>query len=88
MNVIIIGCGRVGRTLAKKLNEDGNAVTVIDSSAERVKRVTDRYDVMGVVGNGATHTVQQEAGIESADLVIAVTGADELNLLCCLVAKK
>jgi len=88
MNIIIIGCGRVGRTLAKKLNEDGNAVTVIDSDAENVKRVTDRYDVMGIVGNGATHTIQQEAGIESADLMIAVTGSDELNLLCCMVAKK
>lgn len=88
MNIIIIGCGRVGRTLAKKLNEDGNAVTVIDNDAEKVKRVTDRYDVMGIVGNGATHTVQEEAGIASADLMIAVTASDELNLLCCLVAKK
>ncbi len=88
MNVIIIGCGRVGRTLAQKLNEDGNAVTVIDSDAGKVKRVTDRYDVMGVVGNGATHTLQEEAGIASADLMIAVTASDELNLLCSLVAKK
>ncbi|MBQ7924076.1 MAG: Trk system potassium transporter TrkA [Clostridia bacterium] len=88
MNIIIIGCGRVGRTLAQKLNEDGNAVTVIDSNADNVNRVTSRCDVMGIVGNGATHTVQREAGIETADLMIAVTGSDELNLLCCLVAKK
>ena len=88
MNIIIIGCGRVGRTLAQTLNEDGNAVTVIDSDAEKVKRVTDRCDVLGVVGNGATHTVQMEAGVETADLVIAVTNSDELNLLCCMVAKK
>ncbi len=88
MNIIIIGCGRVGRTLAQKLNDDGNTVTVIDSDAEKVKRITDRCDIMGVVGNGATHTVQEEAGIHSADLMIAVTSSDELNLLCCLVAKK
>ncbi len=88
MNIIIVGCGRVGRTLAEKLNNDGNAVTVIDTSAEKVQKVTSRYDVMGVVGNGATHTAQQEAGVERADLLIAVTNSDELNLLCCLVAKK
>ena len=88
MNVIIIGCGRVGRTLAQKLNEEDNSVTVIDTDAEKVNRITSRCDVMGIVGNGATHTVQQEAGIESADLLIAVTASDELNLLCCMVAKK
>ncbi len=88
MNIIIIGCGRVGRTLAGKLNDDGNDVTVIDMSADKVKRVTNRHDVMGIVGNGATHTVQQEAGIEKADLLIAVTNSDELNLLCCLIAKR
>lgn len=88
MNIIIIGCGRVGRTLAGKLNDDGNDVTVIDMSADKVKKITNRYDVMGVVGNGATHTVQQEAGIETADLLIAVTNSDELNLLCCLIAKR
>ncbi len=88
MNVIIIGCGRVGRTLAQKLNEEGNAVTVVDNKAEKVKRITDRCDIMGLVGNGATHTVQEEAGVKTADLVIAVTSSDELNLLCCMVAKK
>lgn len=88
MNIIIIGCGKVGRTLAEKLNSDGNNVTVIDKSAEKVKTVTDRFDVMGVVGNGATHTVQREAGVDTADLLIAVTNSDELNLLCTTIAKK
>lgn len=88
MKVIIVGCGSVGRTLAQKLNADGNDVTVIDMSAEKVKTITGRCDVMGVVGNGATHTVQREAGIDTADLLIAVTNSDELNLLCCVVAKK
>ena len=88
MNIIIIGCGRVGRTLAEKLNDDGNNVTVIDMSAEKVDRVIKRCDVMGVVGNGATYTVQREAGIDTADLLIAVTNSDELNLLCCVIAQK
>lgn len=88
MNIIIIGCGSVGRTLAEKLNADGNDVTVVDKSAEKVKTITSRCDIMGIVGNGATHTVQREAGIATADLLIAVTNSDELNLLCCIVAKK
>ena len=88
MNIIIVGCGSVGRTLAQKLGEDGNAVTIVDTSADKVARITNRCDVMGVVGNGATYTVQREAGIDTADLFIAVTNSDELNLLCCMVAKK
>lgn len=88
MNVIIVGCGRVGSTLAEKLNSDGNNVTVIDTKAEEVHTLTERYDIMGVVGNGASHIVQREAGIDNADLLIAVTNSDELNLLCCVIAKK
>lgn len=88
MNIIIVGCGRVGETLAAQLNEEGNNVTVVDVVADSVKNLVDRYDVMGLVGNGATHAVQEEAGIDDADLFIAVTGSDELNLLCCTVAKR
>ena len=88
MKILIVGCGKVGQTLAEQLNEDGNSITVIDPRADVVRDVTARLDVMGVVGNGATHTIQQEAGIEKADLLIAVTGSDELNLLCCLIAKR
>lgn len=88
MKIIIVGCGRVGQTLAEKLNSDGNDVTVIDMSAAKVKDLTGKIDVMGVVGNGATHTVQREAGVDTADLFIAVTNSDELNLLCCIIAKK
>ena len=87
MNIIIIGCGKVGETLAEQLNEKGNNITVVDTDPKRVSDITDRLDVMGVVGNGATHTVQEDAGVEKADLLIAVTGSDELNLLCCTVAK-
>ena len=88
MNIIIVGCGKVGITLAAQLGEEGNNITMIDLSAEKIKSVTSKYDVMGVVGNGATHTIQKEAGIKKADLLIAVTDSDELNLLCCMVAKK
>ncbi|MBR2297189.1 MAG: NAD-binding protein, partial [Clostridia bacterium] len=88
MNIIIVGCGRVGETLAEKLNDDGNNVTIVDMSATKVKNIANKYDIMGIVGNGATHSVQLEAGIDNADLFIAVTNSDELNLLCCMVAKK
>jgi len=88
MNIIIVGCGKVGSALADQLNEESNNITVIDTLPEKVSEISSKFDVMGVVGNGATHTVQMEAGIDSADLLIAVTGSDELNLLCCLVAKK
>lgn len=88
MNIIIVGCGSVGRALASELNESGNNITVMDLDAAKVKDIAERLDVMGVVGNGATYTSQRDAGIENADLLIAVTDSDELNLLCCIVAKK
>ncbi|MGN1339757.1 MAG: Trk system potassium transporter TrkA [Oscillospiraceae bacterium] len=88
MDIIIVGCGKVGQALAEQLNEEGNNITVIDTVTEKVHDIAARHDVMGVVGNGATHLVQQEAGISHADLLIAVTGSDELNLLCCILAKK
>ena len=88
MNIIIVGCGQVGQNLAQQLIEDGNNVTVIDKSYDSVKSLTDKMDAMGIVGNGASHVTLAEAGIENADLLIAVTNSDELNLLCCTVAKK
>lgn len=88
MKIIIVGCGRVGCSLAGKLNADGNDVTVVDTSAEKIADVTAQFDVMGVVGNGATFASLKEAGIDNADLFIAVTDSDELNLFCCMIAKK
>lgn len=88
MNIIIVGCGKVGEELAVRLNDEGDNVTVIDIDPVKVNNLTSRLDVLGVTGNGATHLIQQEAGIRDADLLIAVTGSDELNLLCCLIAKK
>ena len=88
MNIIVVGCGMVGTNLLEQLCGEGNNITVIDLDAESIKAISTKYDVIGIVGNGATHRVQQEAGIDEADLLIAVTGSDELNLLCCLIAKK
>ena len=59
MKIIIIGCGKVGATLAEQLNEEGNNITIVDQDADRVSELTARFDVMGCVGNGATHTVQE-----------------------------
>ena len=88
MNIIIVGCGKVGQTLAEQLNEEGNNITVVDINAENLRATATQNDVLGIVGNGATYAIQKEAGIENADLLIAVTDSDELNLLCCMVAKK
>ena len=88
MNIIIVGCGTVGITLAEQLNKEGNNVTVVDLSAEKLKAVGAQNDVLTVPGNGATFAIQKEAGIDKADLLIAVTDSDELNLLCCMIAKK
>ncbi|MFR8548094.1 MAG: Trk system potassium transporter TrkA [Lachnospiraceae bacterium] len=88
MKIIIVGLGKVGQSLALELGNEDNEITVIDCREEIVQEITSQNDFMGVVGNGSTYSIQMEAGIESADLMIAVTGSDELNLLCCLIAKK
>lgn len=88
MNIIIVGCGKVGASLAERLSAEGHDLVMVDISAKKIEEVANRFDIMGVVGNGASFAVQQEAGVENADLFIAVTAADELNLLCCLMAKK
>lgn len=88
MKIIIVGCGQVGETLAAELGDEGNDITVVDLSSEKINTLTTKLDVMGIVGNGATHTTLKDAGIVSADLLIAVTDSDELNLLCCMIAKR
>ena len=88
MKIIIVGCGQVGETLAAVLGSEGNDITVVDLSSEKINTLTAKLDVMGIVGNGATHTTLESAGIDTADLLIAVTDSDELNLLCCIIAKR
>lgn len=87
-NIIIVGCGKVGAALTEELSEEGHNITLIDIDESRVNKLTDSFDVMGVVGNGASYSVLRDAGIEDADLFIAVTDLDELNLLCCTVARR
>ena len=88
MKIIIVGCGNVGSAIAEQLSYEGHNITVVDVNEKLVNGVSDAYDVLGVVGNGASLNIQREAGVDNADLLIAVTGADELNLLCCLIARK
>ena len=88
MKIIIVGCGKVGEALATQLGSEGNDITVVDSDSDMVKSVVAKYDVMGVIGNGATISTLYEAGVTSADLLIAVTGTDEINLLSCILARR
>ena len=88
MDIIIIGCGKVGTTLAEQLVREDYNVVMIDTSAERMQRVSDDIDAIKLVGNGASISMQIEAGVQTADMLIAVTGSDEMNLLCCLIARK
>lgn len=88
LRIIIVGAGKIGATLADKLTSEGNNITIVDKNAERVNRLSTMYDIMGITGNGSSYGTLIEAGIENADLIIAVTDSDELNLLCCTLAKK
>ncbi|WP_034446172.1 Trk system potassium transporter TrkA [Butyrivibrio sp. AE2032] len=88
MQIIVVGCGNVGSTLTEQLSKEGHNITVIEEKSSVVQSVVNNLDVMGIVGNGASYSIMKDAGIESADLMIAVTNSDELNLLCCLIAKK
>ena len=88
MQIIIVGCGKVGRTLAEQLQEEESDITLIDVSSNVITSLQNDIDAMGIVGNGASINTLVEAGIENADILIAVTGSDEMNLLCCLIAQK
>lgn len=88
MNIIIIGCGKVGITLAELLSAEKHNIVLVDDSSQKIQGIPESLDALRVTGNGASINTLLEAGIESADILIAVTGSDELNLLCCLIAKK
>lgn len=87
MQIIIVGYGNIGRTLTEQLLVEGHDITVIDSKAEKIEEVIGTHDVLGIVGNATSIGTQIEAGVAQADLLIAVTRSDEVNLLCCLIAK-
>lgn len=86
MKIIIAGVGKIGKTLAKQLAEEGHDLTLIDEKNYILESTVEQFDAMGVNGNCASMEVLKRAGIEETDLVIAVTNADEVNLLCCLTA--
>ena len=88
LSIVIVGCGKVGHTLTEQLVGEGHDVTIVDTNDRVIRDTTEVFDVMGICGNGASLNVLEEAGIEHADMIIAVTGSDELNLLCCTIAKK
>lgn len=88
MQIIIVGCGKVGYTLVEQLSGEDHNIVVVDTNEDCVRSITDELDAMGVVGNGASFQTLLDAGIKQADLLIAVTNSDEQNLLCCVIAKK
>lgn len=88
MNIIIVGDGKVGYTIAEHLAQENHNITIIDKNEEALRRADESLDVMCVKGNGARISVLLEAGIEEADILIAVTSRDEMNMVCCLTAKR
>ena len=87
MKIIIVGCGKVGYAIAQQLTQEKHDITLVDDEPEHLSRADSTLDAMCLNGNGASISVLMEAGVRSADLVIAVTGVDETNLVCCLIAK-
>ncbi len=88
MKIVIIGLGTIGKTILKTLSREGHDVMIIDEDKEKVESLIEKYDVSGVVGNGACIDIQREAGVSDANLVIALMDSDEINVFACLVAKK
>ncbi|MBQ9750816.1 MAG: Trk system potassium transporter TrkA [Clostridia bacterium] len=88
MKIIIIGLGTIGKTILKSLSHKGHNITIIDENKDKIETLIGKYDVSGVVGNGACLDIQGEAGVKDADLAIVLTNSDELNVFACLVAKK
>lgn len=87
MNIIIAGGGKVGETLIEQLSNENHDVVVIDTNPKLIERLVNSYDILGICGNAASNDVQAEAGVNDADVFIALTQTDELNILSCLVAK-
>ena len=86
MNIIIAGGGKVGVTLARQLSAEGHDLTLIDKNKSVLEQTLEQYDMMAVQGNCASMSVLQQAGVREAELLIAATNADEVNLLCCMTA--
>lgn len=88
MNIIIVGCGKIGSTILSSLLAEGHDIVVVDSNPEVISEVSNIYDSMYVCGNGVDCDTLAEAGVANAELVVAVTASDELNMLSCFMARK
>lgn len=88
MKIIVLGAGKVGKTLIKHMANEEHDIIVVDQNADKIEEVVNQYDVIGVVGNGGSYDILVEAGAEGANLIICVTASDELNILAGLMAKK
>ncbi len=88
MKIVIVGLGTIGGDVLRILSKDGHHITVVDEDKALVESLIEKYDVQGVVGNGASIDIQTEAGMKSADVAIMLTQSDEMNIFACLVAKK
>lgn len=88
MRIVIVGCGKIGLTLTESLSKEDHDITIIDTDIKVVNSIVDVYDVLGIHGNGANYSIQLDAGVNNADLLIATASSDEINMLCCLIAKK
>ncbi|MBR0359523.1 MAG: NAD-binding protein, partial [Clostridia bacterium] len=89
MNIIVVGCGNVGKKIVEMLcHEKQHNITVVDTRSAAINALVNQFDVMGVVGNGASVDTLTDAGIKDADILITVTASDEINLLTCLIARK
>ncbi|NLT98105.1 MAG: Trk system potassium transporter TrkA, partial [Christensenellaceae bacterium] len=88
MKIIIVGDGKVGFALSESLSKEGHDITIIDNRTDVLKKSVESLDVIAIRGNGASSAVQKQAGVADADLLIAATSMDEVNMICCLVAKK
>lgn len=88
MKIIIIGAGKVGYNLAQNLVNENNDIIIVDKNPLALEKAEDNLDVMCIKGNGVSASILHEAGVAEADLLIAVTGSDEVNMVCCLTAKQ
>lgn len=86
--IIVVGAGKVGKTITRRLTDEGHNLVVIDRSESKLEELSNQCDCMLLTGSGASHQTLEEAGITESDLMIAVTDSDELNLLCCTIAKQ
>lgn len=88
MQILIIGAGRIGRSVAESLVDEANDITVVDTDSSRIEELQDRLDLRGIVGSATSPDVLRQAGAEDADMVVAVTASDEINMAVCLLASR